>query len=138
MFWIFLILVAGFIVIKFFISVQEDENDLQGESVNEKFSTVVSILNSAVFQGRAKVDRTDKRSFNLYDGSSNTIIFFHYSTGILTITWRYKYFQKEVVHKKDFSNVRNISIFDQQKIADIMMGEMRVIVEKHKRDVLDS
>ena len=59
-----------------------------------------------------------------------------YSTGHLTITWKYKYFQKEVVHEKIFNNVRNLSIFEQQRIAEIMVSEMAVVISNHQNNVL--
>ncbi|WP_159468316.1 hypothetical protein [Dyadobacter sp. 3J3] len=136
MFWILtVIVVVAYIGFNFFNSLNKDENDLQHQSVSEKFAVIVNILNDAAFNGSGQVTHIDKREFNLYDGS-NQIIKFQYSTGSLTITWKYKYYQKEIVHERNFSESRNLSIFDQQKIAKSMIVEMKQIVEKHKKDVL--
>ncbi|MCF2501684.1 hypothetical protein [Dyadobacter chenhuakuii] len=113
----------------------KDENELQHQSVSEKFAVIVNMLNDAAFNGAADITPIDKREFNLYDGS-NQIIKFQYSTGSLTITWKYKYYQKEIVHERNFTESRNLSIFEQEKIANAMMIEMKQIVEKHKKDVL--
>ena len=61
---------------------------------------------------------------------------FHYSTGHLTIIWKYKYFQKEVTLERQFDNVRYINIIEQQVIADEMINEMTRVVEIHKAKVL--
>lgn len=94
------------------------------------------MINEADFNGTGSVTELDKREFNLYEDGQNQIIKFHYSSGHLTITWKYKYYQKEIVHEKQFDNVRNISLFDQQKIAQQMISEMTVVVQRHKNDVL--
>ena len=77
-----------------------------------------------------------KREFNLYEDGQNQIIKFQYSTGHLTITWKYKYFQKEIVHERQFNDVRNLSLFDQQKIGEQMINEMAIVVERHKNNVI--
>ncbi len=85
---------------------------------------------------RETIAINSKREFSLYKEGANQIINFIYGTGDLTIIWKYKYFQKELVHKKHFSNVRNLSVFEQQKIAEQMIKEMVIAVEKHKLSVI--
>ena len=63
----------------------------------------------------------------MYDGHSNQITKFHLSTGHLTLTWKYKYLKKEVVHNPQFDNVRNLSIFEQRRIADRMIRKELLI-----------
>lgn len=89
-----------------------------------------------MYDGQGEVTILDKRNFNLYVNGSNQIIYFMYSTGNLTISWRYKYFQKEVVHERIFRNVRNISLFNQRKMAETMIEEMANVIQKHQIDVL--
>ncbi len=120
---------------KFAFAMAKDSEDLQGKSAAEKFSIVVAAINNAAFDGSGKITYLDKKTFNLYDGS-NQIINFMYSTGNLSITWKYKYFQKEVKHEHTFTNARNLSIFEQQAIAETMINETRVVIRKHKIDVL--
>lgn len=135
MIWIIVIGVIGYILFRFFGDLNKDKYDLQGQTLEEKFKFIVDMLNEAAFNGRGEVTVQDKRSFNLYEEGQNQIIHFYYSTGHLSITWKYKYFQKEAVHEKQFDNVRNISIFDQQKIANIMIKEMAFVIENHKNNV---
>ena len=136
MIWIIVIVIVGFILIRFFISLSKDNYDLQGRTLDDKFNVIVNMINETAFGGRGSVTTLDKREFNLYEEGQNQIIKFHYSTGHLTITWKYKYFQKEVVHKRQFNYVRNLSIFDQQKIGEQMIKEMAITVERHKNNVI--
>ena len=136
MFWTIVIVIIGYTLIKFFSSLNQDNYDLQGQSMDNKFGVIVQSLNDAAFRGRGDVTTLDKRSFNLYENGQNQIILFRYGTGHLTMIWKYKYFQKEIVHEKTFNNVRNLSIFEQQKIADQMIFEMAQVVENHQNNVL--
>ena len=112
MFWIILIgIVVGYSLIKFFISYSKDKDDLHGQTLDKKFETIASVINEEAFDGNGIVNELDKREFNLYEEGKNQIINFQYSTGHLTITWKYKYYQKEIIHKRQFDNVRNLSIF---------------------------
>ena len=116
-----------------------DLDFFHGESLSSKFSIIVNILNKYAYDGRGEVILTDERSFNLYPKTtdSNQIIQFFYQMDILTIQWKYKYYQKEIIHKKNFLKVKNLSIFEQTKIANRIISEMESIVEKHKKDVLN-
>lgn len=136
MVWAIVIGVIAFFLIKFFIALSKDNDDLQGQTLDKKFAIIVSILNDAAFGGDGSITTLDKREFNLYEDGQNQIIKFQYSTGHLTITWRYKYFQKEVVHQRQFNDVRNLSIFEQQKLAEQMISETAIVVERHKQNVI--
>ena len=133
MIWVIVIGIVGFILFRFFSDLNKDNADLQGQSLTEKFSVIVSSINEVAYGGMGKVTTLDKRSFNLYQDGQNEIINFQYGTGHLTITWKYKYFQKEIVHEKQYNNVRNLSLFEQQKIADNIISEMEQVVENHKK-----
>jgi len=136
MIWTVIIIIVVIILFRFFNDLNKDNSDLQGQTLADKFQFLVIDLNEAAFNGNGRVTTLDKRSFNLYQDGQNQIINFNYSTGHLTITWKYKYFQKEIVHEKQFNDVRNLSIFEQQKLATIMVNEMNAIVEKHQNNVL--
>ena len=124
MIWIVVIGIVGFIMIRFFSDLNKDNTDLQGQPLSKKFTVIVNSINEAAYGGMGKVIILDKRSFNLYQDGQNQIINFQYGTGHLTITWKYKYFQKEIVHEKQYNDVRNLSLFEQQKIADNIISEM--------------
>jgi len=136
MIWTVIIIIVVIILFRFFNDLNKDNSDLQGQTLADKFQFLVIDLNEAAFNGNGRVTTLDKRSFNLFQDGQNQIINFNYSTGHLTITWKYKYFQKEIVHEKQFNDVRNLSIFEQQKLATIMVNEMNAIVEKHQNNVL--
>ena len=135
MIWAIVIGIIIYILFRFFGDLNKDKYDLQGQTLAEKFKFIVNFLNESAFNGQGEINTLDKRSFNLYEIGKNQIIHFYYSTGHLTITWKYKYFQKEVVHERQFDNVRNISLFDQQKFAEIMIKEMAIIIANHKNNV---
>ena len=119
-----IIVIIGYIIIRFLLALSKDKDDLQRRTLDDKFNVVVSMINEAAFGGQGLVCYLDKREFNLYQEGQNQIIKFHYSTGHLTITWKYKYFQKEVIHKRQFNNVRNLSLFEQQDIGKYMIKEI--------------
>ena len=136
MVWTIVIAIIGIILFRFFSSLSKDNDDLQGRTLDEKFSIIVNMINSAAFNGEGSVTTLDKREFTLYKVGQNQIIRFMYSTGHLTIIWKYKYFQKEIVHEKQFRDVRNLSLFDQQKIGEQMIKEMVIVIERHKNNVI--
>ncbi len=137
MVWTIIIIVVVIIIVRFSLDVNKDNYDLQGTTLADKFEFTVAMLNDSAFAGRAEIIYLDNRCFNLWQEGKNQIIQFTYGTGHLTITWKYKYFQKEVIHEKVFRHVRNISIFDQRKIAERMIKEMEVVVAQHQMDVID-
>ncbi len=136
MIWWLLGIGVCYLLVRFFLAYTKDTDDLQGQTLADKFAVVVASLNEVAFDGYGSVTNLDKRAFNLYQEGQNQIIKFQYGTGHLTITWKYKYFQKEIVHERQFTNVRNLGIFEQQKMADLMVREMSVIVENHKNSVI--
>ena len=136
MFWSIIIAIGIYITYQFVTAVNKDKLELEHQTVEEKFQFVVAKLNQVVFDGQGNLTKLSNRSFNLYKEGENQIIHFHYSTGILRITWKYKYFQKEVIHKRDFDNARNLSVFEQTKMGEIMISEMMEIIKQHKVQVL--
>jgi len=136
MIWTILITLIGFILIRFITSLNKDNDDLQDKSLSDKFSVIVSALNDQAFNGNGDITTVDKRTFNLYQEGQNQIVSFEYSTGHLTIIWRYKYFQKELIHERQFKNVRNLSLFEQGKIAETVIKEMDEKIEHHNNLIL--
>jgi hypothetical protein len=135
MIWTIVFAIIGIFLFRFLADLNKDNDDLQGRTLDDMFLIIVNMINESAFSGNGEVILLNKRRFNLYEEGKQQIIWFAYSTGHLTITWRYKYFQKEVVHERQFNNVRNLSVFDQQKIANQMIEEMEIIVERHKNNV---
>lgn len=136
MIWTVVFMLIGYMLFRFVSSLIKDQDELQNQTLESKFNFIVSQINNSAFGGLGSVTVLDQREFNLYQEGQNQIIKFHYSSGHLTITWKYKYYQKEVIHERQFNDVRNLSLFDQQKIADQMIREMQLVIEEHKADVL--
>jgi hypothetical protein len=137
MIWI----IIGVIVISLIVfgsKFNKDNEDLKGQTLYNKFKIIVEILNNVAFNGEGEIYELHKRSFNLGTKTHNQLINFDYGGGNLTITWKYKYFQKEVVNKKFFPNVRNLSIFEQERIEQLMIFRMDKIVNDHKNDVFEN
>ncbi|AFC26803.1 hypothetical protein [Saprospira grandis] len=128
--------ILAYSLFKFSSALSEDRYELEEQSLAEKFSTVVHTLNQAAFNGQGKIVPLDQRSFNLWQQGKNQIINFHYSTGHLSICWKYKYLQKELVHERQFDNVRNLSLLEQQQLAERMIQEMRPLIAQHQQNVL--
>lgn len=114
----------------------KDSSELNNQALHNKFKFLVETLNNAAFNGEGRINELHKRSFNLGAIGHNQLINFEYGGGNLTIAWKYKYFQKEVVNKKFFPNVRNLSIFEQERIGELMISRMEKIVNDHKNDVI--
>jgi hypothetical protein len=136
MIWVILVAIVVYIIFKFSSDVNKDKYDLRGINLSDKFKVVVGEINQAAYNGNGRIITINNRAFNLYQDGQNQIICFFYGTGHLTITWKYKYFQKEVVHEKIFHDVRNLSIFEQQRMAEIIIGEMTQVIQRHQEDVL--
>ena len=138
MIWIILIGIVLFFVAKAVINTGKDENDLAGKTLDEKFNIIVNLINQAAFEGEGLARYIDKKHFNLYpEGGSNQIVEFLYSQGMLSITWKFKYFQKELVFRKNLSNVRNLSLFEQEKIGRAIIDQMENKVQEHKAQVMN-
>lgn len=136
MIWIIVAGIVIFFVVKMIVSYQQDNVDLKERGLQEKFHVIISRLNEYAFNSNGVITKFDKRECNLYDEGSNQIINFLYSQGTLMITWKFNYFQKEVMHKKNFLNTRNLSLFEQRKMADAVINEMEKVVREHKEQVL--
>ena len=117
-----------------------DMDFLNGQPLSSKFNIIVNILNDSVFDGNGDIIVISERAFNLYPQKTDSqhIIRFFYQMNVLTIQWGFKYYQKEVVHNKDFTPVKNLSIFEQQKIAQKTIDEMEYVIENHKSKVLST
>lgn len=134
--WIIIgILIVGYIIYRFRADMKKDGKILNAIKLDLHFKELVEILNNRVFNGEGEVTKIDKREFNLYQDGQNTIINFIYNSGILTITWKYKYLQKEVIHTKRYNNAINISKPDHRKIAENLVNEMDIIINNHQKKI---
>ena len=103
-----------------------------GKVKPERYTTLIDILNEVAFSGKGKITMINNNTFKLYDGMSNQIIIFYYENAIkyLTITWKYKYWQREVVFERKFDTTE-----DQTDFADQLIDDFAEVVAKHKAKV---
>lgn len=139
MIWIVIVAVIVFAVFKilsaFKKDLKKDSLDLNGIELSEKFSVIVDMLNEVAFHNKGIIIKVDNKEFKLYGDGQNKIIYFLYGAGHLTITWKHKYLQKEVVYKKALHNARNISIEEQEKFCKDLVIEMSEVIKNHQNKV---
>lgn len=137
MIWTVLIIIVVLIIGSIAINTGKDTQDLAGKTLGEKFNVIVNMLNNAAFNGEGELKYFDSKHFNMYPpNGSNQVIEFLYSQGMLSVTWKYKYFQKEMVFRKNLTNARNLSLFEQERIGRGLINEMEQKVFEHKNSVL--
>jgi hypothetical protein len=133
--WIIAVFIIAYIIIRFSMALNKDKSELKDQALDQKFKGMVTMINQYAFNGEGTVFYLDKREFNLYRENANQIVKFQYSTGQLTITWKYKYYHQEVVLQKDFNNARNMSLAEQERLASRVIDEMKTIVKNHQQKV---
>ncbi len=134
---IIIAIVIGVVVFKFigdFIryykeQMQEDREELSLTSVEDKFSIIVNGLNEYCYKGEGQITKFNKGAFNLYKRGSCQIISFQYLGGALRVIWRFKYFQQEMIYKKEFLNARVIDDEWQEKALRTLISEF---LERYK------
>ena len=129
-------MIIGIILFRFFADLNKDDEDLQKKPLPDKFKVIMQMINASAFNGEGVLKMFSNREFVLHKDGLGEVIHFVYSTGNLTIIWKYTYYYKEVVHKHQFDNVRNLSLLEQQKIADLIIREMAIVVQQHKSHVI--
>jgi hypothetical protein len=130
--WGAVALVLGYLIFGFWRALNKDSRDLGNQTLAAKFSIIVDMINNYAFGGLGSTYAIGKREFNLYKDMENQIIKFQYSTGHLTIIWKFKWYQREVVYQQQFNHVRNISDDQQKVIGEQMITEMSIVIERHK------
>lgn len=133
-----ILLIFSALIVPFARQLVKDKLELKQTPINKKFELLVSIINDTMLGGRGEITLfdDDPRLMNLMsDDRRNLLIQFYYSTGNLTITLNYKYFQKELVHKEVYHNVRNITIFGQKDIANSFIEVCNKKILEHQQKV---
>jgi len=135
MIWLIVIIVIVWIIVSFSRDLHADKKILSETSLPQRLASLIEILNDEVYNGLGTVTIVDKRVFSLYKKGENQIIEFMYSTDILTITWRFKWFQNEIVHNKKIRHAHLIDSSAQMRIAHILLAEMEEVITQHKSKV---
>ncbi|QBN19753.1 hypothetical protein [Flavobacterium nackdongense] len=116
----------------------KDKVSLAGTSLEEKFSILISKINDEAFNGEAIVTKGSINGcLNIFNpNGSQHFVEIMYSYGNLQITWKYKYYQKEMIYNRSFLNIRNLSSFEEIKVANILIQEVSDKIENHKLIVM--
>ena len=79
-----------------------DKQELKNQSIEDKFSYIIEGLNEYCYKGLGKITKINKQALSLYKEGSCQIVSFQYSLGVLTIIWKFKYYQQEMIYEKNF------------------------------------
>lgn len=132
------VFVLAFIFVPFTRQLVKDKEELSRNPINKKFEILVGAINEFMLDGKGEVILfdDDPRLMNLMsEDKRNMLIQFYYSTGNLTITLNYKFFQKELVYKKQFFGLRNLSAFMQRDIANEFIEICGKKIAEHQQNV---
>ena len=132
------VFVLAFIFVPFTRQLVKDKEELSRNPINKKFEILVGAINEFMLDGKGEVTLfdDDPRLMNLMsEDKRNMLIQFYYSTGNLTITLNYKFFQKELVYKKQFFGLRNLSAFMQRDIANEFIEICGKKIAEHQQNV---
>ena len=132
------VFVLALIFVPFTRQLVKDKEELSRNPINKKFEILVGVINDIMLDGKGEVTlfEDEPRLMNLMsEERRNMLIQFYYSTGNLTITLNYKFFQKELVYKKQFSGLRNLSAFMQHDIANEFIEVCNKKISEHQQNV---
>lgn len=132
-----IITLAALFFLPFSKALIKDKQELRSNPMDKKFDILVSRINQLMMNGNGEVIKLeDPRQINLFDENhANMIIRFYYSTGTLTITLKYKYFQVEFVMEKMFHDMRHAETFRQMDVANHFVEEANIAIRKHQEKV---
>ena len=120
------VLFLALLFIPFMRQIAKDKVELSQTTLPQKFETLFATINAGLMGGNGELTTfdDDPRSVNMFDENHpNMLIQFYYSTANLAITLNYKFLQKELIFKKDYPGLRNITIFQQKDIANDFVFE---------------
>ena len=136
--FLLVIFVLALIFVPFTRQLVKDKEELSRNPINKKFEILVGVINDIMLDGKGEITLfdDDPRLMNLMsEDKRNMLIQFHYSTGNLTIILNYKFLQKELVYKKQFSGLRNLSVFMQRDIANEFIEICNKKIAEHQQNV---
>ena len=132
-----IIFIVVIVVIIAIINNSKDSEELVEKSLEEKFNVIINHICDYAFDGDYNVKHLSKKHIMFFHSEiSNQMIEILYNQGVLTIIWKYKYFQKELKFKKHLNNVRNLSLFEQDKIGASIVGLMSLKINEFQQKIL--
>lgn len=130
---IYFFIALGVVVIyRFITDSNKQTGELQADPLPQKFKAFIDTLDQHAFSGTGETIKLSDTSYNLWKEGENQIINLQYAFGTLIIVWKYKYFQQELVFKKDIENAQNIRQDWQIRMAEGLIIEMKEAINKHK------
>jgi hypothetical protein len=132
------VLFLALLFIPFMRQIAKDKVELSQTTLPQKFETLFATINAGLMGGNGELTTFDDepRLVNMMDHSHpNMLIQFYYSTANLAITLNYKFLQKELIFKKDYPGLRNITIFQQKDIANDFVFESSKRIREHQQKV---
>ena len=133
-----IVLILALVIVPFTRQIVKDKEELAKTPINEKFQILIAKINDGLLDGKGEITLfdDDPRLMNLMsEDMRNMLIQFYYSTGNLTIYLNYKYLQKELKWSKQFSGLRNLTIFMQKDIANQFIEMSRKKIVEHQQNV---
>src|SRR5690554_4506038 len=126
MIWFIIGMIVLIMAGKFILALNKDDRELENLSLADKFRFLVDVLNKRAFDSEAVVHMRDKRSFCLHLKGGNQIVEFFYSTGHLTIQWKFTFtvFGNEVVFERQINDVRNLEERSQIALANSILHDV--------------
>jgi uncharacterized protein (DUF433 family) len=107
------------------------------ENIKTKFSMLIACLNEYCYQGKGYIDKLGKNYISLYKQDSCQKLTFKYELDKLHITWKFKYYQQEMIFEKVLSDLPDVTETWQVEMSKIIISEF---LEKYKvhKDFVDS
>ncbi|MDY4521436.1 MAG: hypothetical protein SPE05_08735 [Bacteroidales bacterium] len=115
-----------------------DNEELELNPINKKFELLVQILNDEILGGYGEItlfDNNPRTMMLCSEERPNMLICFLYSTGHLTITLKYKFWQRELVCEKQFPYLRDLTDLRQQDIANEFIEMSTAKILEHQKKV---
>lgn len=112
-----------------------DDEELKSQNIYDKFKPLLDGLNNYCFNGKGKISILDNKNANIYQEGENQILLFQYNAGMLTIVWKYKYFQNEMVYERNFSDARKATEIGMKSALNIIIEEFNEQLSVHKSNI---
>lgn len=119
-------------LIRYMKELRIDKEELKDQNIYDKFSILIDGLNEYCYSNNGKVTILDNANANVYAVGSNQIVLFQYNAGMLTIEWKYKHYQREMVYRRSFSNIRNVTKVGQEGVLKLVIEEFNEKLKIHK------
>lgn len=120
------------IISKFRKELKTDNKELNSQNLEDKFKFLIEGLNEYCYQGLGKITNIDKQALSIYKQNSCQIVNIEYGAGILTIIWKFKYFNQEMIYKRNLTEARDATLDWQKKALQTVISEFLEQYKKHE------